>query len=90
MLKFQYFKSNKLTINIILIFRLIILHMKNFLFSTSDKDKTMKPLKDALQIIKDDNTTPGYKNAVFYYMILNMYKHSLLNRLYTDKLESTH
>ena len=47
-------------------------------------------LRESLQILqgKSADFVGKMKDTIFYFMILNMYKHSLLNRLYTEILEN--
>lgn len=64
--------------------------MKNYMMTQKEDDKAVERMAEAMSVIddiEDVRDTKGMKEIIFYYMMLNMFKGSLLNGLYTHTLE---
>lgn len=64
--------------------------IKEFTMQQKENDEAVFKVAEALSIIDDPEslkTIPGFKDLVFYFIILNLFKQSLLSRLYTHTFE---
>lgn len=64
--------------------------MKDFILTQKKDEDAVIEMVKAMQAIEDTESMRGIigmKEIIFYYIILNMFKESLLDRLYTHALE---